>query len=213
MEYSMENERILIARAQKDPEAFGAVYGAHYQKIFRYIYYRVASRDIAEDLAAETFFQALKNIWRFQFTRHPFSSWLYRIATIQIALYYRQKKKYCTLAMEECPELMNFPHESAKTIVHEIESQKDMITLHSFIKTLKEEEQNILALRYFEEKSIQDISQILRMKENTVKSHIRRGLIHLKELYQKESNSLLYELPERRTTQRNRKEIQEREIA
>lgn len=200
----------MVRKAQKDPEAFGVIYDAFYQKIFRYIYYRVGSKDIAEDLVAETFFQTLKNIWRFRFFSNPFSSWLYRIAITQVAQYYRQKKKYCALAMEECPELMNLPHESAKTDFHEIEIEKDAITLHSFFKILKEDEQNALTLRYFEEKSIQEISQILRMKENTVKSHIRRGLIHLRELYLKEHEPLSYELP-RHEVHGNRGEIRNRE--
>ena len=209
----MENEKEIVKMAQKNPQAFGQIYDAYYQKIFRYVYYRVGSKDIAEDLTAETFFQALKNIWRYRFTRHPFSSWLYRIATIQVAQYYRQKKKYCSLALEECPDLMNFPHYGIDEVVQKIELKNDSSRLHSNMKLLKKEEQDTLSLRYFEDKSIKEISDILGMKINTVKSHIRRGLINLQKLYKEEHYSLSYGLPRGQTTQGNRKGFGEREIA
>lgn len=205
------DETQLIKQAQKNPEAFGAVYDAHYQKIFRYIYYRVGNKDVAEDLTAETFFQALKNIWRFRFIKRPFSAWLYRIAATQVAMYYREKKKYCALAMEECPELIHYADfcESEK---NSFDIKEDFYFVSRILKKLKSEEKNILILRYFEDKSLNEISEIMKMKLNTVKSHLRRGLIHLRTQFHK-NNTISYGKFSKQPVQRNRGALEERKAA
>src|SRR5262245_46352553 len=71
----------LIARAQANPNEFAAIYRLHYQAIGRYLYRRVGNRDAAEDLVAETFLVALREIRRFEWRGIPILHWLYRIAT------------------------------------------------------------------------------------------------------------------------------------
>ena len=53
--------------------------------------------------------------------------------------------------------------------------------LHEALTNLKLKYQSALTLRYFEKKSIKEIAFILDLAENTVKTHIHRGLKQLKE--------------------------------
>ena len=49
---------LLQVRTQKDPEAFGYLYDAYIEKIYRFVYFKVGSREEAEDIASEVFLKA-----------------------------------------------------------------------------------------------------------------------------------------------------------
>ena len=51
----LEEEKELVERAKKYPEAFGELYDIYYSKIFGYILKRVADIEIAQDITSETF--------------------------------------------------------------------------------------------------------------------------------------------------------------
>lgn len=194
MEKILENERKIVEKAQKDPEAFGVLYDFYYSKIARFIWFRTGNTEIAQDLTSETFFQALKNLWRYRFMRRPFSSWLYKIATTQVALYYRQKKKYCSITLEGCPEILMVSHNTAhKHPSLDLDKEKDIQWLYIHLARLRDIWQNVVVLRYFEEKSIEDISIILHLKPNTVKSHLRRALLSLRDMYIQQSSHFIYD--------------------
>jgi hypothetical protein len=57
----------LVARAQRgDAEAFGALYDRYLDLVYRYVYYRVGGKPLAEDLVSETFLRALRRIGTFE---------------------------------------------------------------------------------------------------------------------------------------------------
>src|SRR6188474_2302424 len=76
----MEQERLLIDAAQKDPGRFAELYEANFERIYAFIVRRVQDRHEAEDLTAEVFHHALANLSRFEWRGVPFAVWLFRIA-------------------------------------------------------------------------------------------------------------------------------------
>src|SRR5215831_421557 len=81
----MEQERLLIEAAQKDPGRFAELYEANFERVYAFIVRRVQGRDEAEDLTAEVFHHALANLPRFEWRGVPFAVWLFRIASNAIA--------------------------------------------------------------------------------------------------------------------------------
>ena len=78
-----ERERIaaLVTLAQQgDAEAFGQVYDRYVGQIYRYLYYRVGSHALAEDLTSETFLRALRRIDSFTYTGKDIGAWFTTIA-------------------------------------------------------------------------------------------------------------------------------------
>lgn len=211
--HSLFDEKDLVHRAKKDPEAFGELYDLYYAKIYRFILHRTAHIETAKDLTAETFFQALKNLWRFRFMKRPFSAWLYKIAFTQVAMYYREKKKYFSTTFEESPEIIHTMHLESSG-ADEMNVQMDMLkefkNLHTLMRKLKEKEQSVLVLRYFEDKSFEEIGDILKMKINTVKSHVRRALLHLRELYNNEQVIFSYGTPEEKQSKKFKEVFEEK---
>src|SRR3954453_12846863 len=76
----MEQERLLIEAAQKDPRRFGELYEANFERVYAFVVRRVQDRNKAEDLTSEVFHHALANLSKFEWRGVPFAVWLYRIA-------------------------------------------------------------------------------------------------------------------------------------
>src|SRR5260370_17281881 len=85
-------ERDLVERAKEDPDAFGALYDRYFPQIYRFAYSRVRDQSLAEDVTSEVFFKALRNIKRYTYSGHPFSSWLYQITLNAVADHYRGQR-------------------------------------------------------------------------------------------------------------------------
>ena len=92
--YREELTRALVEKSIcGDIEAFGELYGIHIDSIYRYIYYQVRDKSVAEDLTEEVFLKAWSGIKKFSWKGQPFSSWLYKIAHNHIVDYFRTNRQ------------------------------------------------------------------------------------------------------------------------
>ena len=77
----MQDEQILVRRAQqRDQEAFAQLHEEHFDKIYRYVPFKIGNEIEAEDMTQQVFLNALKSISSFKWKGIPFSAWLFRIA-------------------------------------------------------------------------------------------------------------------------------------
>lgn len=178
-----QKELEWIREAREDPEAFRFLFDAYHDRIFNYILRRVSHVQIAKDITANTFLKAMNHIQQFQWHGISFSSWLYKIATNEIKQNYRKTKRYVQLSDEHLLILKSDSQTDGDIIKTEADSEKEEISrkVRAAIASLKLIYQSTLTLRYYENLSIKEISEILDIPENTVKTHIRRGLMQLKE--------------------------------
>lgn len=183
----METDKDLVERARSDPSAFGVLFDEYHPKILSYCLKRTASPSAAQDIAAEVFCKALKNLWRFRWRGVPFSAWLYRIATNEINQYYRSHKKYRTASLDELVEESGFEPPDPQTLLLEleeaernIERQQQFLSIQKKMAELPLRYQEVIALRFFEDKKIVEIAMILGKKEGTVKSLLSRGMEQLR---------------------------------
>src|SRR5665647_3947989 len=88
------DENDLIDKIKKTPEAFSELFKLYYQPIFGYIIRRTGDFDDAADIAADTFLKAFRHIHNFRYTGISVKVWLFRIATNEINLYFRNKQKH-----------------------------------------------------------------------------------------------------------------------
>jgi len=176
-------ERDLVNQAKHDPKAFGKVYDAYFDSIFNYILHRMVNVALTEDLTAQTFMLALKNLWKFKWCNISISSWLFRIATNEVNAYLRKQKR-ATKSIDQfkdklidngCPpdlELLK----AEESLVRE----EEFLLLHSSIQLLKHDEQALIVLRYFESKSFAEIAKILNKREGSLRMRNKRALEKLK---------------------------------
>ncbi len=179
----LEQQRILVQRSQRDINAFGDLYDEFYPRILNYVLRRTASIDIAQEVTSVVFFKALENIGRFEWRGFPFSAWLYRIASNEIANFYRgnghKGYRFDEVASHEALTFTSLRSEvidlEADLLKHE-----EFLALHEHLSQLSLKYQEVIALRFFEEKRISEISEILGKPEGTVKSLLHRALKELR---------------------------------
>jgi len=180
-------ERELVKQAQKDPEAFAKLYDQYYPKIFGYALRRTANLEAAQDITSETFFKVLKKLSQFRWRNVPFSSWLYKIATNEVKQYFRKAEYRKSVSLEELQE-QGFepisPHDPESELIEaqeKLKQHQDFLEIQEKIARLPVKYQEVIALRFFEKKQINEIAEILGKKEGTIKSLLHRAVEKLKE--------------------------------
>ncbi|MCX5634032.1 MAG: sigma-70 family RNA polymerase sigma factor [Phycisphaerae bacterium] len=157
----------LVSRCGSEPGAFALLYDIYYEKIFSYCIGRVFGRQVAEDLTSTTFNSAAKTVSGFRGkTRIEFVNWLYAIATVKINAYLKKKKAAEKSAAPQRQDL-----------------RPDTITwpiLHNVILRLKPEEQTAIALRFFENLTVDRIAEITNSKPKDVRLRIARAIENIK---------------------------------
>jgi RNA polymerase sigma-70 factor (ECF subfamily) len=183
-----EQEKTLIEECKTDPSAFGQVFDEWYKPVFGYIMRRTADYDLSKDIAAETFLKAFLKIGSFRWRGISLSAWLYRIATNELNMYYRSSK-YQPQSLQqllENPQMEKLLHQSAdeerEALEKELKAHNDYNLIRIHLQKLDIKYQ-VIALRYFEQKTNSEISQILDKNEGTIKSLLSRGLEKLRNMF------------------------------
>jgi RNA polymerase sigma-70 factor (ECF subfamily) len=182
------NEEQLLKEIETNPQRFGQVYEAFHAKIFGYVYKRTTNYDAARDITAETFFKAFVNIGKFKWRNISLLYWLYQIATNELNKYFKSHKylpqSLCRIREEYGIDITD--HSNAETenikLQDDLEKHAEFVRVNNLIKRLDTKYQDVISLRFFEHKSINEIAIILDKKEGTIKSLLSRGLDKLKEL-------------------------------
>lgn len=165
------DEQMLVRKAQTgDKEAVSTLYTAYSQSIFQYVFYRVDSRQIAEDITAEVFLRMVRGLPAYQQLGVPFGAWLFRIAASQIADYYREHKKMTfTLLSEEQRSDDTDPFDR-------LDRKEERARLQKALETLPVDYQNVLILRFMKNLSHREVAAVLNKSEGTVRSIQHRAL-------------------------------------
>jgi RNA polymerase sigma-70 factor (ECF subfamily) len=176
---NLEQEKDLIERAKYSHEAFGELYDMYYDQIFRYALRRSADIDLANDVTSVVFFKALKNIRKFEWQGVPFSHWLYRIANREILDHYNKAKRETSyeIATDESNTALQEEMIAGKS---ELRKHDDYLDLQNCISRLSSKYEEVITLRYFEDKELKEIAEILGKPEGTVKSLLHRGIEKLR---------------------------------
>ena len=172
----------LLTKAKSgDQGAFSELYNLYFEKIYRFIYYRVNHKEIAEDLSEDVFVKAYQKITSVN-QHKTFEGWLYQIARNTVIDYYRRKKQ--TVPLEEVENLLQY--ESAIIDVLNLQSQQKI-----FLKLLKElnsEQQIVIKLKFLEDLDNPTIAHMLHKSEGAIRVIQHRAIAKLKELIEKLTN-------------------------
>jgi RNA polymerase sigma-70 factor, ECF subfamily len=182
---SWDDEEELVEQAKLRPEAFGRLYDRYYSIILNYVYHRTLDMALAEELTSNTFFNALRSLGRYR-NCGKFSAWLYSIAGNEIRLSWRRSRNQGNGQDRWRNEMQRIQFTSDPPLpLEEAEEQAcQFAQIHEALSRLPERYQAVLALRYFESLSCEEIADVLETKVGTIKSLIHRGLARLKKQYE-----------------------------
>ena len=178
------DEKELLDRIRSNPEKFSEIFKLYYKPIFGYIIRRTGDFDDTADIAADTFLKAFRHINNFRYTGISVKVWLFRIATNEINIYFRNRQKHDSIFdhinTEDKIIFNNYLADDRKEIEAEIQKHEQFLSVLKELKTLPVKYQEVIALRYFEGKDNKEIAEILNINEGTLKSLLSRGIEKLR---------------------------------
>ncbi len=166
-------ERRLIEAAQRDPACFARLYEDNFERVYAFIVRRVRDRDQAQDLTADVFHRALKNLPHFEWRGAPFAAWLFRIAANAIADRGKRAAQLETIKLRELRE--DDPVDEAD--LAEVEHRA---RLFKMVEELPGDQRRVITMRFAQQKTIAEIAEAIGRSEGAIKQLQFRGLQSLR---------------------------------
>ena len=164
----------IIKRSLKNVDFFACIYLRYEGKLLQYIKRITNASDIqAEDILQDAFIKIWKNLNGFD-RGLKFSSWVYRIVHNEAISHWRKNRGVYPLLEHNLIEheiIDQMDQDIAFNLENELKEKKVISTLHALPEKYKE----ILILRFFENLSYEEISDILKIPEGTVATRINRA--------------------------------------
>jgi RNA polymerase sigma-70 factor (ECF subfamily) len=174
-------EKILLLklRITKSPEAFGELYDLYNDRIYRFILFKVGSKEEAQDLTAETFLKCWNHISR----NKPIvnlNALLYSIGRNLVIDYYRKQKAEKEISSDEILEII--PDAKAEKVLKNINVRSESEAVFKAMDKIDGKYKEILILKFIDELTNNEISEITGMPEGNVRVTAHRATEALKKV-------------------------------
>lgn len=187
---SPKNLDVLVMNAkQMNQDALAELYDTYLPHVYRYIYYQVNDRSIAEDLTSETFLKMLSAIAGFREDGRSFYPWLLRIAKNTTLDYLRSKFRQSHISLDEDIEELVFDSRNQVDLEHAVITALDGEDVRKAVSKLTEDQQQVLLLKFTMGLSNAEIGKVLGKTEGSIKSLQVRALASLKRLIDKQDEA------------------------
>jgi RNA polymerase sigma factor (sigma-70 family) len=176
-----KKDYLLVLRAlnEKDQRAYTELMGRYKDSVYFMLLKMVNNSDDAEDLTIETFSKAFKRLDQYT-PQFAFSTWLFKIASNH-SIDFIRKKRIKAVSIDQ-----GYSNEDGESYVIPVKEdsldpeesmQKDerVQRMRDVVEKLKPRYKRLVELRYFEEKSYEEISEILELPLGTVKAQLFRA--------------------------------------
>lgn len=147
----------LVARAKAaDRSALGELYDALLSRVYRFVYFRVSRREDAEDLTEQVFVRIFEKIRQYDERGLPFEAWVFRIARNMIIDYYRVHHTPLVSLDDalDVPDTRSSPEAQTEVALQ-------MEDVRAALPKLPDAYQEIIVLKFIEERDNEEISAIL----------------------------------------------------
>jgi RNA polymerase sigma-70 factor (ECF subfamily) len=179
---SLENEAegtrlialVELARGG-DAEAFGQLYDHYHVSVYRFLYYRVGSVTLAEDLTSETFFRALRSMSSFRWQGKDFGAWLMTIARNLTTDHFKAGRTRLEQTTEDMGTL-DTTTEGPENAVLSLLTNEALLEALSQLPT---EQRECLVMRFLQGLSIAETADVLGRSAGAVKQLQLRGVRNL----------------------------------
>jgi RNA polymerase sigma-70 factor (ECF subfamily) len=166
----------LVELARKgDSEAFGQLYDHYHASVYRFLYYRLGSVPLAEDLTAETFFRALRSMSSFRWQGKDFGAWLMTIARNLATDHFKAGRTRLESTTEDMSALDTTTDGPENTVLASLTNE----VLLEALSELPTEQRECLVMRFLQGLSIAETADVLGRSAGAVKQLQLRGVRNL----------------------------------
>ena len=153
---------------------FSKIYDKYIKKIYRFIFLKVSSEDVAQDLSSETFLKGWQAYKKTPKIDNP-SAFLYRIARNLVIDHYREKGRTNTISIENIPIV-----DPQQGLEEKAAFNSDLEQVKAVLANLNEDYQNIIIWHYLDDLSIPEIAKMMNKSEPSCRVQLHRALKSLK---------------------------------
>lgn len=164
----LDDVRTLVLHAKNGcTESFGTLYDRYVDLVYRYIYFRVGSHQLAEDLTSETFLRALRRIADFTWQGRDFGAWLVTIARNLVADHFKSGRYRLEIPTGEIIDVpLDGSHIPENAVVTAIINDRVLRA----VRELNPEQQECVVLRFLHGLSLAETALIMGKKSGAIKA-------------------------------------------
>jgi len=174
MKNPLEDKILFLKVKRQDKEAYGQFYDLYVGRIYRFIFFKVSSAPDAQDLTSEVFLKLWQRLKEGQEIRN-LNAFIYALARNTVIDYYRSKAR----TEKDLDEVGQIANEDKDMLAKQIVDSQLQGVLKG-LDRLKSEYREVVILRFLDELSIKEISEILVKSKGAVRVLIHRALKALK---------------------------------
>lgn len=175
------NKQALDRIKKRDKDAFTKAYDKNIDDIYRFVFFKVGSKEEAQDITSAIFLKTWNHIQNNTLeSAKTLRALLYKVARSTIIDHYRQQGKGLVLSIDDSEEAINIKVEEDED--GRIDMEKNISIIRSKLPLLKEEYKEIIILRFINELEIDEISDITGKSRGNIRVLLHRALRALRGL-------------------------------
>ncbi len=171
---ALELDELAARAALGDRAAFERIYNLLVDDLYSYIRGQTRNETVAEDLVANVFLKAWRSAKGYRPSSHTFRRWIFTIARNEVRDYWRASQRTLPMVEFDISDERQPEPESDPVEVRRLVQQA--------LATLTEEQRQVVVLRYFSNKSHEDIATILGKREGAVRAQLMRALRQMRKV-------------------------------
>lgn len=171
-----EEQTVRLA-VKGDEQAFGQLYDAYVDSIYRFIYLRVEDQQTAEDITSNVFLKSWEKLGVYQPRGVPFRAWLFRIARNAVIDHYRTRKEIAPLEA-----VVNTFDEAQMPLAEHVSVRLEAEKIITLMNGLTEDQRNVLTLKLVHGLNTKEVAKALGKRQGAVRALQMRGLQALTKL-------------------------------
>jgi RNA polymerase sigma-70 factor, ECF subfamily len=167
--------QVLVKAQAGSDSALTELYNHYFERVYRFVYYRVSHKETAEDITEEVFVKVFKNLRTLE-KPAAFEGWLFQIARNLVIDHYRSKR--AVVPLEEIENTLEYE----TNIVDIVNLQTQQLVFIKLLKELSPEQQQVIKLKFLEDIDNAAIAKIMEKTEGAIRVIQHRAITRLKEL-------------------------------
>lgn len=191
----MTDDKLVSLYIGGNNSAFDVLLNRHKDRLFYYIYFIVRSKEVAEDIFQETFVKAIIKLQEGRYQPDgKFAAWITRIAHNLVIDQFRQERNENLVSNDETEvDLLNNAALAEGTIENRLVNEQVLCDVRSLVNELPDCQREVVYMRYYQQLSFKEISDITGVSINTALGRMRYAILNMRRIAADKNISLVLE--------------------
>ena len=187
----LSDQELVKSYLTGDNASFEILLTRHKSRVFAFIMSKIKNRDVTEDIFQDTFIKVINSLQKGKYNEEgKFLPWMMRIAHNLVIDHFRKESKMKNIRPTDDFNIFDVINDGNRGQDEEMIRKRVHADLNMLIQDLPEDQMEVLRMRYFEERSFKEISEITGVSINTSLGRMRYALINLRNLAEEQNIDL-----------------------